>query len=69
LIHKGADVNQAGINEITPLICALHHNQIEVARLLLRNELDIENEKLILKKHEALELIEILDILCSEMKE
>jgi ankyrin repeat protein len=69
LIQNGADVNQAAANGITPLAFAIYRNQNEVAKLLLKNNANMEITKLDLEKHGELELIAILDKLYKEIKE
>jgi ankyrin repeat protein len=70
LIENGADINQETQIGITSLAFAILNNQTEIAKFLLRNDVNTENTILGLQKHGELELIEILDKLYNKtMKE
>jgi len=69
LIENGADVNQETIIGITPLAFALYGNQIEMAKLLLRKNANVETTKLMLAGYGTFKLYDLLDQLCKEMQE
>jgi len=69
LVQNGADVNLPAKNGITLLGVAIHKNQTEVAKFLLKYDANIEITKLLLKIHGEVELIKILDKLCIEIEE
>jgi len=74
LIKHAADVNQAINAGTTPLAIAIYYNQIDVAKLLLKKNANVETTKLFFKNNQfselinVLDLIDVLDKLCKKIK-
>jgi len=69
LVESGADLNQTDDEGVNPLVIAIDHNELEVAKFLIKNNANIKTTKSFFKKKRYLDLLDILDKLCTEIEE